>query len=240
VAGPAARLTKVNSMGVSNPKRFTDAELRSCLDEGMRPSAIADRFGVSRAAVSKRLTRLEVSTTAATVAPEESRRYVSRTIDAMEELARCLHRVNQLQDACDDWLRDAEDPSHYDVGPRAHEVDVTYTDYSGEKPVTRKKPLDELLALAGERFAVEKSEHRHADPRELILRTVAEARQIVSTCAELAKLLATAKRMEGFQQAVLVEIGKESPEVAGRIADAVRRSLMVSDAFRGPDALPGS
>src|SRR4051812_3064907 len=34
-------------------------------------------------------------------------------------LHRCLERVNLLFDACDRWLRDPEDPSRYDVGPRA-------------------------------------------------------------------------------------------------------------------------
>ena len=44
----------------------------------------------------------------------------------MAELRRCFERVNLLFDACDRWLRDADDPSRYDIGPRAAEVLVTY------------------------------------------------------------------------------------------------------------------
>jgi hypothetical protein len=217
---------------------FTDAELRADLDAGMSPAEVARKHGVSRAAVSKRVNNLKLSTAAAVVAPEESRRYVSRTIDAMEELTRGLHRANLLQDACDEWLRDPDDPERYDIGPRASEIWVHYTDETGERPVRKKARLQQLLSEVGGCGVIDRSEHKHADPRELILKTAAEVRATVSAAADLARMLADAAVMERFREAVLTEIAKESPEVAERIAQAVRRGLLVRQAFRGPESLP--
>src|SRR5687768_16826632 len=65
----------------------------------------------------------------------------------MAELRRCLGRVNLLFDACDRWLRDPEHPEQYDVGPRASDVTVTYTESTGGgKPVRKRAKLSELLS----------------------------------------------------------------------------------------------
>jgi transcriptional regulator with XRE-family HTH domain len=220
-------------------RHFSDDELRRGLDEGLTTQQLADRFGVSPQAINKRRRNLEVSTVSAVVAPGESRRFVSRTIDAMAELTRGLHRANLLQDACDEWLRDAEDPERYDVGPRAGEVWVTYLEEIGDgKRIPRKATLQALLDEVGAVGSIEKSESKHSDPRELILKTCQEVRQTVATAADLARMLADAQVMERFREAVLAEIAKESPEVAERIAQAVRRGLVVAEAFRGPESLP--
>jgi hypothetical protein len=89
----------------------------------------------------------------------------------LEQLDRCLERVNLLFDACDRWLRDPEDPSRYDLGPRAEDVRVTYEEPGeGGKGVRKKAPLSELLArLAGIAPDVRLVETKHADPRQLVL-----------------------------------------------------------------------
>ena len=115
-------------------------------------------------------------------------------IDVMEELERCFHRVNLLFDACDRWLRDADDPERYDLGPRASDVLVTYLDrYADGSLRPRKAPLSQLLARLDDGttpdarpFKAEIVEIKHADPRELVLKTAA---QLKGQTELLAKLL---------------------------------------------------
>ena len=107
----------------------------------------------------------------------EARRAEDRAapIDVMAEPRRCFERVNLLFDACDRWLRDAEDPARYDLGPRATELLVTYeqAEAGSDKVSRRRAPLSALLArvdgLPGVGVALVES--RHADPRELVLKT---------------------------------------------------------------------
>jgi len=214
--------------------RITDAELRSEVATGLSVAAIARKYGVSRQAISKRVNRLGLTTVAAVVAPEESRRFVRRQIDCMEELTKSLRRVNLLMDACDEWLRDPDNPERYDVGARSTEVTVHYIDYSGERPFKTKAKLSELLDRISERVAWVSAETKIADPRQLILSTAQEVRQTVATAAELARMLVEMKQMESFREALLAEIEMVDRDVAGRIAERVRRSLIFQDTLERP------
>jgi hypothetical protein len=100
-----------------------------------------------------------------------------------------LLRVQLLYDACDAWLRDPNDLSRYDIGPRAEDVRVTYSESGPDgKPVRKRARLSELLARVetGRDLTVERGEYRHADPRELLLKT---AGQLHSHLDLLTKLL---------------------------------------------------
>lgn len=110
----------------------------------------------------------------------------SDAIDVMDELRRCFDRINLLFDACDRWLRDPDDPKRYTLEPRANEVKVIYTeDGPNGKPVQKKTRLSTLLdRLQGK--TVLYSEIKHADPRELVLKTAA---QLESQQELLAKLI---------------------------------------------------
>lgn len=249
-------MTKVDGMASGQGRRkFTDEQLREALLKGVTPADFARQVGVSRQAVNLRVKQLELSTVAAAqVQPEESRRYVRETIDAWEQLSRGLRRVNLLMDACDEWLKDAQDPERYDVGPRTGEVDITYeVEIETETPKgeprfrteKRKKKLSELMATLegydedGARYCGwKKGETKHADPRELILKTANEARQTVNTAAELARMLADARAMEALREAIIAEVTKVDSDAGARIAAAVRRSILLNAALGGPGALP--
>jgi hypothetical protein len=100
------------------------------------------------------------------------------------ELARCFERVNKLFDACDRWLTDPEDESRYDIGPRAGEIAVTYEAEDGKR---RKASLSELLErVEGETGrGVVMVETKHADPRDLILKTAARLQGQLELLARL-------------------------------------------------------
>lgn len=105
----------------------------------------------------------------------------------LRELQRCMERVNLLFDACDRWLRDPANPERYDVGPRAEDVDVIYAEEGLDgKPVRKKARLSELLtrvAVGG--LAAERSTYRHADPRELVLKTAGQLQGHLELLAKL-------------------------------------------------------
>lgn len=105
----------------------------------------------------------------------------------MEELQRCFERVNKLFDACDRWLQDPEDPTRYDIGARAEDISVIYSETDSDgKEHRQKAQLTTLLAkIEDAGYGVVRVESRHADPRELLIRT---ARQLQAQLAFLSDL----------------------------------------------------
>jgi hypothetical protein len=168
-------------------------------------------------------------------------------LGALEELQCSLKRVNLLMDACDAWLRDANNGEKYDIGARAGEIMVTYWEpdpddelnLSGESGRLRKRKqsLEDLLRLVGGSYMVLCAEPKHADPRELILKTAQEVRRTVSEAAKLARTLSDMRAMEAFRATLLREIVKVSPEIAGNIAEAVRRAIVLNNTAGGAEAL---
>lgn len=169
------------------------------------------------------------------------------SVGALEELQRSLKRVNLLMDACDAWLRDANNGEKYDIGARAGEIMVTYWEpdpddelnLSGESGRLRKRKqsLEDLLRLVGGSYMVLCAEPKHADPRELILKTAQEVRRTVSEAAKLVRMLSDMRAMEAFRATLLREIVKVSPEIAGKIAQAVRCALILDITAGGTEAL---
>lgn len=214
--------------------------MQSDLAEGLSSSQIASKRGISVQAVNKRRKRQRFQQTAvAVVSKPESARLVSAQLDALEEIALSYRRIKLLMDACDRWLRDADNPDQYDVGPRDEEVLVTYWDTdAGEEPRKAKATLRELLARIDRSGTLTiGARERYADPRGLILSTAKETRAAVAQCLDLAQRLADARAMETLRESLLAEIAKVSPEIAERIACAVRRVLVLHDATAGPGAL---
>jgi hypothetical protein len=242
-------------MEVSPPKgktrKFSDAALRDAMARGVKPADFAREVGTSRQAVNQRVKQLQLTTTSAIVAPNESVAHVRRAFDVMAQLARNVERANLLQDACDEWLRDARTPEKYDLDARADEVEVTYqvevATQTGFRTEKRKKKLMELMACLegadddGARFCGWKhGEFKRADPRELILKTQSETRMTAALVIEALQKLTDARMLEEWRKAVVEEIAKESPEVARRIADRIQRSIVLYAAFAGSGDVPGA
>lgn len=226
-------------------RALTDADLRADLDAGLSQTQIAAKYGVSKQAVSKRARNLSVSTTAAVVAPEESRRFASTNIDAMGELSNSLRRVNMLLDATDEWLRDPDRPDCYTLDARADEVTVIYKEAVGVKPdgsalfEKRRASLQSLLDRAGRETdgGIVSTERKGADPRSLLLQTAAEVRQTVNTLADLGQLLINLQSMERYREKFLSILETVSPEIRDALVEAVRRDLLLSPAFSGTGAV---
>ncbi|MDP9359694.1 MAG: hypothetical protein M3R02_31305 [Chloroflexota bacterium] len=164
----------------AHPQR---ASIDHALVAGEPYRAIARRFAASPDAVLRHKTaHLPADLVRAREAEEET-----RALDTMAELRRCLERSNLLFDACDRWLRDADDPSRYDLGPRADDLLVTYAEPGRDgRSIRRKAPLSELVAQVeqvGRRVVL--IETRRADPRELVLKTAGRLQGQLELMAKL-------------------------------------------------------
>ena len=109
----------------------------------------------------------------------------------MDELHQLFERIHLLFDACDRWLRDADDPTRYDIGPRAEDIKVIYLENGANgKPVKRKARLSHLLeqvdqAKKDNGYSLLMVESKHADPRDLVLKTADRLQQQIELLARL-------------------------------------------------------
>ena len=150
---------------------------------------VASVFTVSPSAVARHAAN-HLPETLARAAQAVAAVQVEQTADALDvmaELRRTFERLNLLFDACDRWLRDVDDPSRYDIGPRAEDVLVTYLEAGPDGELARRKaPISRLLARLQERgVQVDGWETKHADPRELVLKTAAQLRPSIELLAKL-------------------------------------------------------
>ena len=152
-----------------------DKALVSC--ESIRD--IAGRFEISRAALDRHKKshlpeRLQLANQA------EGER---QAVNVLTELQACLDRIRRLADACDAWLDDPDVPGQYDIGPRAGDVSVIFTEPGPMgKRIRRKARLSSLIEQVekkGDRQVV-LLETKHADPRELILKAIAGQKELLS------------------------------------------------------------
>ncbi len=185
------------------------ADIDLAIVRGTSLRDIAAQFGVSHNAVGRHKTkcvaeqieRAEKIVRARQPAPvsKEAERAAVRIVEArdaqaldvMTELRRIFDRMNKMLAACDAWLTDVDDPDRYDIGPRAHELSVTYEDVidGDDGPITlrRKAKLSDLLAeVKGERprtFTM--VETKSADPRDLIVKVSAQLKGQIELLAKL-------------------------------------------------------
>jgi len=134
-------------------------------------------------------------------------------LDLAEEVRGWMDTITKLLRACDAWLTDPDDPTRYDLNPRASEIMVTYemtTEGPGGRPlvVRRKARLQALLgALPRVRdgLTVTAVESKAEDPRKL--------------------LLATSKTLEGHMRLIA--------EIAGKIAVQGSTTFLLSPEWTG-------
>lgn len=108
---------------------------------------IAGRYGLTRSA----LVRHKADHVTAAIIEAWQRERAENGAELASELRGWMDRLTKLLDACDTWLTDPDDPTRYDLNPRAHEVWCHYETII----VANRRPdlVDALVAAA--RAAVE-------------------------------------------------------------------------------------
>ncbi len=169
------------------------------------------------------------------VARTETRADYSRALNVMRELERCFIRTNKMFDACDKWLRDPVDPEEYFLGPRVHDVDVMWFEIGDRGRVINHRErlsaiLDRVSGATGE--GVETVEIRHADPRELLLKSTKTLNSLMSFLARLKEQLEASAAADPTQsdawnriRTILLEELADYPEARARIAERLVREL---------------
>jgi hypothetical protein len=219
-------------------QKFSDQDLRHCLDLGLTPPEIARRFGCTVQAVHQRLKHPRFTQHAS---PALAGQPACRgPLDTMAELRSYVDRVNRMLAACDAYLQDPDDPSHYTLDARAEEVSVIYTVEVDGREERRRAPLSQLLGQVKEHTGIRFVTVRRPSPSDLLLKTVREGRSTLATAVQLARHLVDGQSMLAFREMVMAGIAEADPQAAARIAQAVRDSLVLLNAVKLPDALPVS
>ena len=167
----------------------------------------------------------------------EANRATVASIDVMGELQACMARVQLLADACDAWLRDPEDPTRYDIGPRSEDVKVTYWAVGRNgKPVRKKRKLSLLLKdLHRIVREFEVVEVKHADPRTLFLKAAEQLRAQLELVAKLVGKLRDGATVNVFlspewqaAQRAILDVLTPHPKLRVQVAEALERAAHAS------------
>lgn len=214
------------------------AKIVKALIRGESYRDIAGRFGVSKSALSRYMLKHLVPQAAKALAIRE----IKDGDDYVTALDQITKRVQKEYDACDEYLRDPDNPDKYYLGPRAEDVQVVFVEKSSNgKEIRRKESLWDMVSLAlGENQHAVGTYWKHADPRKLLLdtaKTLNDQLKLLATIRgqikDLTINISSSPVFIQFQQVVL-DATANYPEVRKRITDALR----AIDTSHGP-AIPG-
>jgi len=188
-------------------KKINDTRLIRLIDEGVPQAEIAERLGVSRQAVHKRLRELRGRTTKV-VAARKIEEAVDQRIDAIGQLQKINDHANWLLDHVIAWAKGDEDAIH-----------VLENNNQLKKRSTKK----------GAGCA---SEYREKDRHEIALKAMAEIRGQLKLQLEMFQVLYSLQAAEEFQNTVLESIGEVSPDVRNEIIRKLNDKRSVRSAMR--------
>ena len=212
-------------------------EIDLALASGEPVRQVASKWLVSRSALARHSeshVRPGVARVQALVR-EQTIRQAQHDLDVIAELQRAFDRINLLFDACDRWLRDPEDPTRYDVSARADDVDVIYLERGPNKQLIRRKvKLSRLLArLEDAGTDVERAEVKHADIRDLVLKTADRSKDQLELIARLLGQLSEssttvnvnnfANEWPGLRQRIVLAV-RPYPEAHAAVLSALSRA----------------
>ena len=140
-----------------------------------------------------------------------------RAIVVEAEISRVFNRLNKLFDACDLWLTDPDDPALYSLDARADELTVIYEDGNDTTPQGNPKRKSDKLSVLLRRLEPAGVEtlsvtSKHADPRELIIKTASEIQAKLELFARLQGLFQRERANEPdreHEQALMARITAE-------------------------------
>lgn len=174
---------------MAKPK-FTDSELKRLVRQGLSCSAIAERLGVSKSAVSMRVKALNEAITK-DVTLRNAGEIVESEINAIAQLQTINAHANEILDLLMRWQRG--EPQALQI----LESQVRYVKVNGEE-----EPIKEF---------------KFKDPRELALKAMQEIRGQLKLQLEIFQCLFDMRAVARFQQEVLDAIGEASPEARDNI-----------------------
>jgi hypothetical protein len=207
---PPRKKKEVKSAVEAHPRR--EEIIRDIVAGRLSNRAVAEKYGISHGAVN----RYKNGRLLPKAAEAARGRDGAEGAAVLARVEKAMERVQKLYDACDEYLKDPEDPGKYTLFPRAWELEVVYQETipAGDrvKTVVKKEPLQALLdrVSAGLDIKPVAVSYRHADPRKLLIEA---ARGIKEQLELLAKIQGSVKDAVNQQINVVVLPGKERGEV---------------------------
>ncbi len=182
-------------------------ELAELLESGMNQHQIAQIFGVSDAAISKRKKQLKQRMVKSVIRMDEADRVVRKNLDSIAQLEKINRYANELLDLLMAWQRGDE------TALRILEGQVR------KVKVGRGKEAQEV------------TEYRMKDPRELALRAMAEIRNQLSCQLDHFKFLYDAIALKEFQEEVFRILEEFDPKIRGKIIRRLKERGALQAAF---------
>lgn len=156
----------------------------------------------------------------------------------MDRLIERTAEVEKLLVACDEYLKDPEDPEKYTLIPRAEEVQVVYIDrdYDGNQ-IRCKAKLSQLLESLGNK--VVSWQYRHADPRRLILEAARTLEGVLLTLSKIAGYVKPADKITNVQVNIVAMLPNvmmtlnKFPEAKQAVLKTLEKARAIKDANAG-------
>lgn len=149
---------------------------------------------------------------------------------AIDQLKTVMVRMQKMYNACDEYLTDPENPEMYNLGPRAWELDITYRVPDGERYITKKASLDDLLLqIRNDGKEAVEIRYKHADPRKLIIETASVLNRQLELMAKIEGVIkdtvvnVTINQKYLAFKAIILEATKGYPQVMAKIADLIEK-----------------
>jgi predicted transcriptional regulator len=174
---------------MAKPK-FTDLELKRLVRRGLSGSAIAERLGVSKSAVSMRVKSLNEAITK-DVTLRNAGEIVEREINAIAQLQIINAHANEILDLLMRWQRG--EPEALQI----LESQVRYVKVNGEEEPVKQ--------------------YTYKDPRELALKAMQEIRGQLKLQLEIFQALYDMQAVAEFQREVLGAIENADPQIRDKI-----------------------
>ena len=161
-------------------------EIERLIARGEPYRSIAKQFRISDASITRHVQKC-IPLILEELRANQNRK---RAINVEDETNRLFNRLNKLFDACDVWLTDPDNPAVYSLDARADELTVIYEDGNDLTPSGNPKRKRDKLSVLLQRLDPAGVEtlsitSKHADPRELIVKTAAEIQSKLELFARL-------------------------------------------------------
>ena len=189
---------------------------------------IAKHYDISASNVTRYLEE-RLSEKAALARAHQDREEGQAVLDQLREV---MGRMKKLYDACDDYLKDPENPDRYELGPRSWEVDIVYRTVEEDTGhmITRKEGLQAILDKLDQRgYQPWEVRMKQADPRRLIVETAGALTRQLELMAKIEGAIAETTINVNISEkflaikAVLVKATAGHPEVMERIVEELEK-----------------
>jgi transposase len=207
---PPGKKKEAKSAVETHPRR--EEIIRDIVGGEMSNRAVAEKYGISHGAVN----RYKNGRLLPKAAEAARARDGAEGAAVLARVEKVMERVQKLYDACDEYLKDPEDPGKYTLFPRAWELEVVYRETVpvGDKTrtVVRKALLQALLERVSGKLDIDPVtvNYRGTDPRKLLIEA---ARGMKEQLELLAKIQGAVKDTVNTQINVVILPGKETGEV---------------------------